>query len=191
MASISSRDRKLLEQLVRDCIIYGLDEHESMEFMKKRAGGIPFSRSYYYAIKKRVSENESSTLQDRLTEHIRVGFALNHFKYIRSIENLQKILFQTLVDECSKTPEHRNLFAIARVSANMLQTVQFLRQLNIDTPFVNRMKAELDKVKKYKRLDSQKLSGWPESALVFDPTRNSSEASTGRDNEYDDTPVVE
>ena len=45
MASISSRDRKLLEQLVRDCIIYGLNEHESMAYMKKRAGGIPFSRS--------------------------------------------------------------------------------------------------------------------------------------------------
>ena len=193
MASISSRDRKLLEQLVRDCIIYGLDEHESMAYMKKRAGGIPFSRSYYYVIKKRVSEKESSTLQDRLTEHIRVGFALNHFNYIRSIEYIQKILFQTLVDECSKTPEHRNLFAISRVSANMIQTVQFLRQLNIDTPFVNRMKAELDKVKEYKRLDSHTV-GWPESALVFDPksiARILTEASLGRENEDDDTPVVE
>ena len=100
-------------QLVRDCIIYGLNEHESMAYMKKRAGGIPFSRSYYYVIKKRVSEKESSTSEDRLTEHIRVGFALNHFNYIRSIEYIQKILFQTLVDECSKTPEHRNLFAIS------------------------------------------------------------------------------
>ena len=69
MASISSRDRKLLEQLVRDCIIYGLNEHESMAYMKKRAGGIPFSRSYYYVIKKRVSEKESSTLRQANRAH--------------------------------------------------------------------------------------------------------------------------
>ena len=92
-------------------------------------------------IKKRVSENESNTLQERLSDHIRVGFALNHFNHIRSVENIQKILFQTLVDEYLKNPECRNLFAISRVADNMLRNVQFLRQLSIDIPFVNRMKA--------------------------------------------------
>ena len=147
MGMVSDRDRKLFEQLVKDCVLYGLNEHESLEYVEKRSGGLKMPRITFYSIKKRISRNESHMLEQRLSEHTRVGFALNHFNHIRSLENIQKILFQTVIDEYSKPPEERNLFAISRIAGNMLQNIQFLRQLNVDLPFVSQMKAELNKTK--------------------------------------------
>ena len=116
MSSISARDRKILEELVRDCVLYNLNEYESLEYIRKRAVGIPISRSNFYSIKKRISWNESERVNERLAEHTRVGFALNHFKHIESIENVQKILFQTLIEEHSRPSENKNLFAIAKLA---------------------------------------------------------------------------
>ncbi len=76
VSSISTRDRKILESLVRDCIIYDLDECESMEYIKKRAIDIPISRSYFYTLRKRISDNDANIIQERLAKHARVGFAL-------------------------------------------------------------------------------------------------------------------
>ena len=95
-------------------------------------------------------------LEQRLSEHARVGFALNHFNHIRSLENIQKILFQTVIDEYSKPPEERNLFAISRITGNMLQNIQFLRQLNVDVPFVSQMKAESNKAKEHQQRPNRK-----------------------------------
>ena len=171
---MSARDRKILEELVSDCVLYNLHENESLEYIRKRAVGIPISRSNFYSIKKRISGNESERINERLTEHTKVGFALNHFKHIESIENVQKILFQTLADEHSKPAEKKNLFAIARLATNVLQNTQILRQLNLDTPYVSNLKAAIDEWKEYRRLVEQKnvqevVRDYPESALVIDP----------------------
>ena len=99
MGMVSNRDRKIFTQLVRDCILYGLNEMESLEYIEKRSGGVELHRSTLYLIKKRISLHDSNTLEERLNEHIRVGFALKHFNHIAAIENIQKILFKTLADE--------------------------------------------------------------------------------------------
>jgi hypothetical protein len=191
MGMVSDRDRKLFEQLVQDCVLYGLNEQESLEYVEKRSGGIKMPRSTYYSLKKRISRQESNMLQHRLNEHVRVGFALNHFQHIHSIANIQKILFRAITDESSKQPNERNVFAISRLAGNMLENIQFLRQLNIDLPFVNQMKAELSKAKEYQRLAEHKGSSkWPDSSLVVDPM-----SFAGKDSEAsqddDDTPVFQ
>jgi hypothetical protein len=174
VSSISTRDRKILEELVRDCMLYGLSEQESLDYVQKRAAGIRISRSNFYAIKGRISQNEENTLQERLANHSRVGFAVQHFKIIDQIEDLQKILFQTLMEESSKPSKRKNLFAISRVASNILDNAQALRILNIDEPFVAAYKARVDELKEYKRLEEQKIMprvtrNYPEGALVIDP----------------------
>ena len=52
VSSMSARDRKILEELVRDSMLYGLSEQESMDYVKRRAVGIRISRSNFYTIKK-------------------------------------------------------------------------------------------------------------------------------------------
>ena len=189
---VSDRDKKIFSQLVQDCLLYGLNELESLGYIEKRSGGSKISRSSFYAIKKRISHQDSNLLQRRLSEHIRVGFALNHFKHIASLENVQKILFRTITDEYSKPINERNVFGISRLAGNMLQNIQLLRHLNIDVPFVNRMKAELDSAKESKRIADQKMglnySGWPPAALV--PSGTDAKDSDSLSN-YDDDPVVE
>lgn len=137
MGMVSEKDRKIFEQLVSDCILFGLNEFESLEYIQKRSGGVTIARSTFYLIKKRISRHESNLFQQRINEHIRVGFALAHFRYIHSLEYLQKILFKTITDEYSKPPNEINLFGLSRLATNILMNAQFLRQLNIDTPFVN------------------------------------------------------
>jgi len=191
MGMVSDRERKIFEQLVQDCILYCLSESESLEYVEKRSGGLKMPRSTFYSIKKRISRNESRMLEQRLSEHTRVGFALNDFNHIRSLENIQKILFQTVIDEYSKPPEERNLFAISRIAGNMLQNIQFLRQLNVDVPFVSQMKAELNKAKESQRRPEQNVrQGWPESSLIINPMSIAGKA-TEASPEQDDTPIFE
>lgn len=170
MGMISHKDKLMFTQLVKDCTLYGLHEKESLEYIEKRSGGVAISRSNYYSIKKKVSKNESNKLQQRLSEHARVGFALSHFRHIEQVRTVQKILFQTLLDESSKPIEKRNLFAMSRISANMLQNIYALRVLNLDTPFLNQIKSELNKARNFRRIDEQNNYGpYPKSALMIDP----------------------
>ena len=80
----------------------------------------------------------------------------------------KKILFQTLVDEHSRPSEKRNLFAIAKLATCMLDNTNLLRMLNMDTPFVKDIKAELDKASECKRHEVQKVtySYFPGSLLI-------------------------
>ena len=154
---MSARDRKILEELVRDSMLFGLSEQESMDYVKRRAVGIRISRSNFYAIKKRISQNEVDRLQQRLINHARVGHALSHFQIIDQIKGIQKILFQTLLEESSKSSDKKNLFAISRLSSNLLDNFQAIRTLNLDAPFVAAYKAEIDKVKNLKQLSQQNV----------------------------------
>ena len=109
MGMVTARDKKILSQLVQDCLLYGLNEQESLEYVEKRSGGFKIPRSTFYSIKKRICRLESDMLQHRLNEHTRVGFALNHFRHIQGLESVQKVLFQTLIDEVLKTVRQEDL----------------------------------------------------------------------------------
>jgi hypothetical protein len=121
VSSMSARDRKILEELVRDSMLFGLSEQESMDYVQRRAVGIRISRSNFYAIKKRISQNEVDTLQQRLINHARVGYALSHFQIIDTIKGIQKILLQSLLMESSKSVEKKNLFAMSRLASSLLE----------------------------------------------------------------------
>ena len=158
MSSISARHRKILEELVRDTMLYGLNERESLMYVRKRAVGISISRANLYNIKKRISHNEVNMLEKRLTNHARVGYALGHFQVIDQIKGVQKILFQTLLEESSKPSEKKNLFAMSRLASNLLDNINALRTLNLDAPFVAAFKAEIDKVKSSKASGGNKCN---------------------------------
>ena len=102
---------------------------ESLIYIKKRTGGLKISRSNFYNIKKRISENEEEIVQERLTEHGRIGIALKLFEIVESIERVQTFLFQSLREEFMKPMEKRNLFSVARIATNILENSKFLRLL--------------------------------------------------------------
>jgi hypothetical protein len=105
-------------------------------------------------MKKEISENEEEIAQVRLTEHTRIGFALKHFEIMDGIELTLRILFRSLNEESMKPIDKRNLFSLNRIATTILQYAGFFRQLNVDTPFVKRMKVEIDKAKEIQKVAS-------------------------------------
>jgi len=94
-------------------------------------------------------------VQERLTEHGRIGIALKLFEMIDSIERVQTFLFQALREEFMKPMEKRNLFSVARIATNILENSKFLRLLSIDIPFVKQIRAEIDKAREVQRPDDE------------------------------------
>lgn len=89
----------MLNQLVQDCMFYGLSEDESLAYIEKRSGGLTISRSNFYNIKKRISKDKKEKLDERLEEHTRIGYVLKHFGFIDDIERTQKILFRSIFED--------------------------------------------------------------------------------------------
>jgi len=97
-----------------------------------------------------------------------------------------------LVDEEAKPPEERNVLAISRIASNMLENIRTLRVLNLDTPFLNQIKSELDKARNFSRQEEQKnpYEPYPESALIIDPRSIAGKPIEARNEDYDE-PVFE
>jgi hypothetical protein len=70
MGMVFERDKNMHIQLVEGCSIYELDERGSLEYIKKRSGGVIISRSTFFSIRRRVVKNESDCLSERLSIHI-------------------------------------------------------------------------------------------------------------------------
>ena len=96
MGMVSEKDRKIFEQLVSDCIVFGLNQFESLRIHTKKERRRHDCKEHFLFNKKRISRHESNLFQQRINEHIRVGFALAHFRYIHSLEYLQNYLLKPL-----------------------------------------------------------------------------------------------
>jgi hypothetical protein len=81
-----------------------------------------------------------------------------------------------LQDESAKEYD-KNLSAMCKISSSILQTIQTLRVLILDTPYIASMKREIDKAREIERLYGKKSQvrkpfdpkDYPPSALVIDP----------------------
>lgn len=133
MGRVSERDRKMFRQLVKDCMTLGLNTEESLTYIRERTGGRNLSRSKFFQMKKEITENEEEIVQERLTEHTRIGFAIKHFEIMDSIEGALRILFRSLIEESMKPIEKRNLFSLSRIAKDILEYSKVIRQLNDDT----------------------------------------------------------
>ncbi len=80
---------------------------------------------------------------------------------------------------------------MSRISANMLQNILALRVLNLDTPFLNQIKSELNMARKHRRIDEQNNYEPYESALMIDPHSIAGKPVESTPGEDSDEPVVE
>jgi hypothetical protein len=138
MGRVSESDRKMFRQLVKDCMDYGLNTEESIIYISERTGGRNISRSKFFQMKKEIAENEEEIVQERLTEHNRIGFAVKHFEIMDSIEGARRILYRSLIEESRKPMKKRNLFSLSRIAKDILEYSKVIMQLNDDTYDVER-----------------------------------------------------
>lgn len=148
------------------------------------------SRSNLYNIKKRISD-EDAFVDGRLTHHGKIGFALNHINWMDDIERANKILFQEMYQESVRPPEKKNLFAMSRIATNILENIKFSRILNVDTPYVQKMKAELGKLRANQKPDSSRKDSTPPSAMMIPFDSIAGLPSQKPNDQDDDEPVVE
>jgi hypothetical protein len=151
MGRVSESDRKMFRQLVRDCMASDLDTEEALEYIAERTGGRKLSRSKFFDVKKEISKNQEKIVQVRLTEHTRIGFVQVHFEITDGLKDVLKILSTLLHEEFMKPVENRNLILLSRIARDILDYSKFIRQLNIDTPYVKRMKEEISNAREIQR----------------------------------------
>jgi hypothetical protein len=130
---ITEKDKKALQQLVRDCEILGLSEQESLEYIQKRFGK-EISRSNYYNIKSNLKKHEEEIFKNRLDHHSKIKFVEDHFTRIDEIEIVQKWLIKTLHEEVSKPIDKRNLTGISKIASNINANVTTLTVLSAGSP---------------------------------------------------------
>lgn len=159
-----------LEQLVMDCDRFGFNEEESLNYIQSRTGERGIARSRYYAIKKKLSENQSSVYRDRMAYQTKIGIIMNHFKRIEEIEYLQAILLKTLHFETSKPKENQSLFGISKIASNLVTNTRLLVEMNVSSPIVDQIKQEIDKALNSNVVDLQRKNDYghmPSSALTM------------------------
>ena len=134
MGRITEKDKKGLQQLVKDCEILGLTEQESLEYIQKRFGK-KISRSNYYSIKSNLKRNEEKMFKNRLDHHTKIKFVEDHFTRIDELSSLQKMLLKTLYEEMSKPIDKRNLIGISKIASNINENITTLTVLSSGSPF--------------------------------------------------------
>lgn len=161
MGRITEKDRKGLQQLVRDCEILGLTEQESLEYIQKRFGK-EISRSNYYNIKSNLKKKEETIVKNRLDHHSKIKFVEDHFTRIDELEIVQKWLLKTVYEEVSKPIEKRNLTGISKIASNINANITTLTVLSSGSPLfeflIERKVTEVKSFIKYDGSDSMSLS---------------------------------
>jgi len=133
LGRITEKDKKALQQLVRDCEILGLTEQESLEYIQNRFGR-EISRSNYYHIKSNLKKNEEEIFKNRLDHHTKIKFVEDHFTRIDELSTLQKMLLKTVYDEVSKPIDKRNLTGISKIASNINDIITTLTVLSSGSP---------------------------------------------------------
>jgi hypothetical protein len=165
LGRIIEKDKKALQQLVRDCEILGLTEQESLEYILNRFGR-EISRSNYYNIKSHLKKNEEEIFKNRLDHHIKIKFVEDHFTRIDEMTSLQKMLLKTIYEELSKPIEKRNLIGISKIASNINDITSTLTVLSTGSPlFEFLIERKVTEVKNY-TTNTNKIS-------MIDPYNNS------------------
>jgi hypothetical protein len=133
LGRITEKDKKAMQQLVRDCDILGLNEQESLEYIQKRFGR-EISRSNYYSIKSNLKKNEEEIFKNRLDHHTKIKFVEDHFTRIDELEIVQKWLLKILYEEAAKPIDKRNLTGISKIASNINANITTLTVLSSGSP---------------------------------------------------------
>ena len=207
----NATDSAILDRLVADCDRFDFDTKTSLLYIENRFR--PINRDTFFARRRRLVSD--GIINDRLYRHIKVGFAVEHFKMIDNIEWALKVLNEKLLQEQSKpntltkrpdgtTVEPGDKTIMIQLAHEIKELTETKRALILDTPFISQMKAELNKIRTITlpKGDSDKPSALPEkidygpppeSAAVVPPDSIAGKPPdiSDEDNPEDDEPVVE
>jgi len=141
-------ESRFLDELVSDCITYGLKEEEALEYIKSKFGEIK-SRSYQQRKAKILSEDSMRIWFDWFT---RIGFVRNHKRHIEDLQKVQDDNMHQFYVETQKEP--RDWRIILQLNCNIRENIKLLSELSLGTPIIAGIKSKLDKVERFNRANN-------------------------------------
>lgn len=140
---ITETETKFLNELVKDCITYGLEEKEAMQYLEVRFK--PVSLSSYKHRKARVLSEDASHIW--LNHFTRIGFVTAHKHQIETIEKLQQDSLRQFFIETTIEQENRDEEKISKLKEDIRSNVKLLSELNLGTPIISAIKSKLEDAK--------------------------------------------
>jgi len=136
-------ESKFLDELVSDCITYGLKEEEALEYIKLRFREIK-SRSYQQRKARLLSEGSMRLWFDWFT---RIGFVQHHKRHMEDLLKVQDDSMHQFYVETQKEP--RDWRTISQLNYNIRENIRLLSELSLGTPIIAAIRSKLDKVEKF------------------------------------------
>lgn len=132
-------EKKFLNSLVVDSIIYRLSTEESLSYIQTRFKKISEAS---YKKRKAVGLSEEST-QVWLNHFTRIGFVQHHKEQMEHIQRLEEDSMRQFYVETIKG--NRNEDRILKLKQDIRDNVKLLSELGLGTPIISAIKSKLDK----------------------------------------------
>lgn len=140
-----TRTQKLeLQDLTRECIRQGFNDHESLDFIDKtftKRHGMGISNSYFQQLKAKIRSEPN--IRYWLNDFARVQFAVQMRENYEIMVSVMKDIYSEYREERARTPRDVRNLDIYR--NQILAYNKRISELTLSHPFIAEIKATLDK----------------------------------------------
>src|SRR6266498_2166208 len=119
---ITQTENRFLNELVKDCITYGLQEKEALEYIGTRFK--PVSLSAYKHRKAKVLSEDGNKIW--LNHFTRIGFVQHHKQQIDTIQRLQNDSLRQFFIETQKQQDQRDEDKISKLKHDIRDNTKLL-----------------------------------------------------------------
>jgi hypothetical protein len=136
-------ESEILDILIDDCRRLDFSEKQALAYIEARFKAI--NRDIYYPRKKKLGSKPEA--EGALKYHNDIGFVIDHIDMVKGIKATLKGLHQDFFYAVQRDIKDKDLYAEAALAKEINSLTLTLRQLNVDLPYIWRMKEELDRAK--------------------------------------------
>jgi hypothetical protein len=153
MSNITATENRFLNELIKDCITYRLEEQEALKYIAIRFNR-PISLSNYKFRKARVMREDNTQIW--LNHFTRIGFVHHHKNQIEVIEAIQKDSIRQFFAETNRT--NRNEDLIKSLKSDIRENTKLLSELGLGTPIISTIKAKMNEERQQQQKNSNNVA---------------------------------
>jgi hypothetical protein len=143
LGNFKVNENEILNSLVADCVNFGLNEKESLTYIKSRFGKEVSAETYY---RRKKSINSGDYANEWINYFSKVGFVVKHKQIIEVIEKMQQDTLKDYLIENSKSYELKNKNEVSKLRYEIRESAKLLQELYLGTPIIAQIKAKIEHV---------------------------------------------
>jgi hypothetical protein len=143
LGNFKVNENEILNSLVADCVNFGLNEKESLTYIKSRFGKEVSAETYY---RRKKSINSGDYANEWINYFSKVGFVVKHKQIIEVIEKMQQDTLKDYLIENSKSYELKNKNEVSKLRYEIRESAKLLQELYLGTPIIAQIKAKIENV---------------------------------------------